>query len=353
MSARFGVLGCGRIGHRRAQHIANFAELTAVCDIDPVQANELAEKHGVPAYTTLDDMLNAHPDIEVVSVCTPNGLHAEHSIAVLRHQRNVVCEKPMALNVRDCWAMVREAEKANRHLFVVKQNRFNPPVRKLKEVIDSGMLGNIYSVQLNCFWNRNDRYYSESPWKGTQHLDGGTLYTQFSHFIDLMYWFMGDVVSVTAQTANYQHQDLIEFEDTVTANLRFLSGAIGTMNCTINSHEKNMEGSITIFAEKGTIKIGGQYLNVLEYQNIADHVIEDVDVHRPANDYGYYQGSMSNHDAVILNVVDVLCNNGVIATNGYEGMKTVEIIEKVYQSAKSGSEVKWDVRPESAMKAHA
>ena len=330
MKTPFAIVGCGRIGSRHAEHIDNFATLKAVCDIDPLKAKELGEKYQVPYFTDMDEMLTSIPDVEVVSICTPNGLHADHTVATLRAGKNVVCEKPMALSVSDCWRMIGEAEKMDKHLFIVKQNRFNPPVQKLKSVIDQGILGKVYSMQLNCFWNRNPQYYQESDWKGSIALDGGILYTQFSHFIDLMYWFLGDVVKVSATAANYCHQGMIEFEDTLVASMEFASGALGTMNCTINSYKKNMEGSISIFAEKGTVKIGGQYLNVLEYQNIEDHVIEDIEAHRPANDYGYYQGSMSNHDSVIKNVIDVLHHGGQIATNGYEGMKTVEIIEKIY-----------------------
>lgn len=332
MGVKFAVVGCGRIGSRHLEHIANYAELAAVCDINENKAAEFGKKYSVPHFNDLEKLLTTETDVDVVSVCTPNGLHARHSILALQHEKHVLCEKPMALSAKDGWLMVNEAERAGKQLFIVKQNRFNPPVQKVKEVIDSGMLGNIYSAQVNCFWNRNERYYSESDWKGSRNLDGGILFTQFSHFIDLMYWFLGDVRRVFSVSGKFHHKDLLEFEDTIISTIEFHSGALATLNCTINCHQKNMEGSITIFAEKGTIKIGGQYLNVLEYQNIEDHVIEEIESHRPANDYGYYQGSMSNHDKVILNVVDVLQNNGRIATSGYEGIKTVEIIENIYSN---------------------
>jgi predicted dehydrogenase len=162
-------------------------------------------------------MLAACPEVDVVSVCTPNGLHAEHSISILKAGHHVLCEKPMALFVNDCSSMITAAERANRRLFIVKQNRFNPPVEAVKALIDQGKLGKLYSVQLNCFWNRNNEYYQNS-WKGTRDLDGGTLYTQFSHFIDLLYWFIGDVETVSATTGNFHHQGLIEFEDTGVAH---------------------------------------------------------------------------------------------------------------------------------------
>ncbi len=185
---------------------------------------------------------------------------------------------------------------------------------------------------MNCFWNRNPEYYQNS-WKGTKDLDGGTLYTQFSHFIDLLYWFLGDVESVKANTGNFDHQGLIEFEDTGVVILKFLNGAIGTINYTVNAYKKNMEGSLTLFAEKGTIKIGGQYLNELEYQCMDGDPITDLPPGNPPNNYGQYLGSMSNHDKVYKNLVDVLSGQGAIATSGMEGLKTVEIIEKIYKAA--------------------
>lgn len=277
-------------------------------------------------------MLAAHKEIDVVSVCSPNGLHAEHTIAALRAGHHVLCEKPMALSVHDCGEMIKEAEKANKRLFIVKQNRFNPPVAAVKQIIDEGKLGKIYSVQLSCFWNRNNEYY-ENSWKGTKALDGGTLFTQFSHFVDLLYWMIGDVKDVNAFIGNYNHNGIIEFEDSGSISLRFHNGAIGTINYSVNSYDQNMEGSLTIFGEKGTVKIGGQYINELEYQKIENYEIKDLPPGNPPNSYGKYFGSMSNHDKVYENVVEVLNNQGVIATNGFEGLKTVEIIDKIYTAA--------------------
>jgi predicted dehydrogenase len=245
---------------------------------------------------------------------------------------HVLCEKPMAINVHDCGEMIKSAEKNNKRLFIVKQNRFNPPVVAVKKAIDDGIFGKIYSVQLSCFWNRNPDYYLNS-WKGTKSLDGGTLFTQFSHFVDLLYWMIGDVKSAKAFVANFGHKGIIEFEDTGVIAVEFFSGTIGTINYTVNSHGKNMEGSLTIFGENGTVKIGGQYLNELEYQNIEGFEFKDIPLGNKANNYGQYQGSMSNHDKIYINLVDVLVNGGSISTNSYEGLKTVEIIDKIYTSA--------------------
>ena len=329
----FAIVGCGRIAQRHAEMIAGAGRLAAVCDILPARAEDLGRKHGCPAYSELAVMLAGRPEIEVVSVCTPNGLHAEHSIAALEGGKHVLCEKPMALTAADCRRMIDASRRNGKHLIIVKQNRFNPPIAALKKVLDDGRLGRILNVQLNCFWNRNNDYYLSSDWKGKRALDGGTLYTQFSHFIDLIYWLAGDVSEVHPLTGNLLHEGIIEFEDTGVVSLRFACGALGTINYTVNSHRKNMEGSITVFGEKGTVKVGGQYLNVLEYQSIDGYEIKDLPESRPANEYGFYQGSMSNHDKVYDNVVDVLLNGARIATTAEEGMKTVEIIEKIYREA--------------------
>lgn len=329
---RFGIIGCGRIAQRHAEHIHNNGLLVAVCDIVPEKAKAMADKYSANSYSDVAKMLSAEKDIDVISICSPNGLHAEHAISALRAGVHVLCEKPMAISVYDCGEMIKEAEKANRRLFIVKQNRFNPPVAAVKKALDDGHFGKLLSVQLNCYWNRNPEYY-ENSWKGTKTLDGGTLFTQFSHFIDLLYWMAGDVKSVRAFTKNANHEGIIEFEDQGVAILEFYNGVIGSVHYTVNSYEKNMEGSITIFGEKGTVKIGGQYLNELEYQHFEDFEIKDLPPGNPPNNYGKYFGSMSNHDKVYANVVEVLKGNGIIATNGFEGLKTVEIIDKIYTEA--------------------
>lgn len=325
---RFALLGCGRIGERHAHHIKALGRLVAVCDVDQSKTDRFSAEFGAKPFYTLEDMLAAC-DADVVSVCTPNGLHASQTIMSLRAGYHVLCEKPMALSVHDCGEMIKAAENANRRLFIVKQNRFNPPVAAVKKAIDDGHFGKIYSVQLSCFWNRNPEYYRNS-WKGTKALDGGTLFTQFSHFVDLLYWMIGDIRKVGGFTGNLGHDGIIEFEDSGVIACEFYNGALGTINYTVNSYGKNMEGSLTIFGENGTVKIGGQYLNELEYQQFRDFRIENLPAGNPPNNYGQYQGSMSNHDHVYANVIDVLTKQGVIATNGFEGLKTVEIIDKIY-----------------------
>lgn len=332
---RFGIIGCGRIASRHAEIINKVARLDAVCDIKPARANEFAKEYNCNSYTNLTELLKNEGSIDVMSVCTPNYLHSLHTIDSLKAAKHVLCEKPMSISVAECKRMMVEADISGKDLFIVKQNRFNPPIEALKKIIDEGKLGRILSAELNCFWNRNDEYYKSSDWKGKKSLDGGTLFTQFSHFIDLLYWLLGDIKRVNAYGRNFLHSPVIEFEDTGAAILEFESGALGTINYTVNSHEKNMEGSITVFGEKGTIKVGGQYLNVLEYQSIENFEISGLPESRPANDYGYYQGSMSNHEKVYENILDVLNHGGTIAANAFEGMKTVEIIERIYESIKT------------------
>lgn len=329
---RFAIIGCGRIAQRHAEHINKQAILTAVCDVDKTKADKLALEYGAKAYYDIGALLNDGNGIDVVSVCSPNGLHAQHAIHSLKSGFHVLCEKPMAISVNDCGEMIKAAEQANKRLFAIKQNRFNPPIVAVKQAIDEGRFGRLFSIQLSCFWNRNADYY-ENSWKGTKDMDGGTLYTQFSHFIDLLYWMIGDIKKVQAYVGNFAHKDIIEFEDTGAVIVEFYNGAIGTINYSVNSYQKNMEGSLTIFGEKGTVKIGGQYLNELEYQNIQDYRIENLPEGAKANNYGNYQGSMSNHHKVYENLIDVLTNNASISTNAFEGLKTVEIIDKIYAAA--------------------
>lgn len=331
---RFGIVGCGHIAHRHAQHILDHgeAELRSVFDIRPERASDFAVKHGTHAAGTLDELL-MDPELDIVNVCTPNGHHCDVALQCLSSGKHILVEKPMAISRLSCERMVDRALKQNRQLFVVKQNRFNPPVEALKELLEGQALGEVYLVVVNCFWNRNARYYEDSDWKGTRDLDGGTLFTQFSHFVDVMYYLFGDVTNIQGSVVNASHQGLIEFEDTGVFTFRFLDGAMGSLSYTTSCYEKNYEGSITVFAEKGTVKVGGKYLNVVDYQLTQGGEMADVPAIERPNDYGYYEGSMSNHDKVIANVIDALQDRSRIKTSALEGMKVVEIIERMYAVA--------------------
>jgi UDP-N-acetyl-2-amino-2-deoxyglucuronate dehydrogenase len=328
---KFAIIGCGRIAERHALQISRMANLVAVCDIDIEKAKLLSKTYKAAYFDDAKNMLLAFPEIEIVSICTPNYLHAEHSILALNNGKHVLCEKPLAIQVPDAQNMIEAAERNQKKLFVVKQNRYNPPVVALKSLLNDNKLGNINSFQINCFWNRPDEYYI-STWKGKKELDGGTLFTQFSHFIDLLYWLLGDVKSVKANISNFQHAK-IDIEDAGVVLFEMNSGAIGTMNYNVNAFKKNMEGSITLFGEKGTIKIGGQYLNTIEYQSIEEQHIDVNEMGNPANDYGFYQGSMSNHDKVYENLLKAIDDSDIQFASAYDGIKTVEIIEMIFEAA--------------------
>jgi UDP-N-acetyl-2-amino-2-deoxyglucuronate dehydrogenase len=331
-SLRFAIIGCGKIARRHAEHIIALAQLAAVCDTDEDKANEMAMAYKVESYYSIFDLFS-HEKFDVAVICTPNGLHAEHSVYAFQNGVHVICEKPMALRKVDCQKMMDAAQQSNKELFVVKQNRYNPPVVKLKQAIDEGKLGHIFSVQLNCFWNRDLRYYHEASWRGTRSMDGGVLFTQFSHFVDLMLWLIKDEVSEShLLMQNFLHQGVTEIEDTGAAVIRFSQGAIGSIHFTTNSYRKNMEGSITVFGEKGTVKVGGEYLNQLVYQELGDFAIQDVQSANPPNRYDGYSGSMSNHGLFYENVIDVLENKAAKTTDMQEALQTVALIEKIYQS---------------------
>ena len=328
MKISFALVGCGKIAQRHAEQINKVGILTAVCDTIKEKADELALKYHAKAYYTINDLLE-NENIDVISICTPNFLHAEHTITALKANKHVLCEKPLCIHAGDGKEMIAAALNAGKQLFVVKQNRYNPPIVFLKQLIDSGKLGKIFSFQINCFWNRPGEYYTD--WKGKKEMDGGTLYTQFSHFIDLMYWMFGNVATVQTATGNFAHPK-IEFEDTGLVIFTMKSGIIGSLNYTVNSFQTNMEGSMTVFGETGTVKVGGQYLNELEYCNVAGIEKPALPLGNPANAYGLYKGSMSNHDKVYENLVLALENPGNDLANGEEGLKTVEIIEKIYNT---------------------
>jgi predicted dehydrogenase len=326
---RFAIIGCGRIASRHAAEINKSSELAAVCDIVKEKADALAAEFGSRAYYSIDDLISNEDKIDVISVCTPNGLHAVHSIAALESGHHVLCEKPLCISVQDGLKMNASAEKAGKKLFVVKSTRYNPALVSLKKMLENDSLGRLYSFQLNCFWNRPAAYYADS-WRGRLNMDGGTLFTQFSHYIDAMLWLLGDVRQVSGFRKNVAHQTSIEFEDTGVVALEMANGITGGLNWSVNTYQKNMEVSLTIIAEKGCIRIGGEYMNKVEYQ--AGNELADLPPGGNANDYGFYKGSMSNHDKIYENLVIALKDSTHPFTNAEDGMKTVETIEKIYNS---------------------
>lgn len=332
----FAVVGCGHIGRRHAEMIrANpEAHLVAICDLRPELAGEL-EHFEAPFYTAMDTMLDAHPEIQVVNIATPNSLHASQSIEALNRGFHVVVEKPLALNKADAERIIFTALHRNRHVFAVMQNRYSPPSQWIKGLMSSGHLGKINLVQINCFWNRDARYYRGDSWHGRKDLDGGTLFTQFSHFIDIMYWLFGDIQNIQSRLVDFNHQQLTDFEDSGIVHFEFVDGGLGVLNFSTSCWDTNFESSLTILAEKGTVKIGGQYMNEVEYCHIENYEMPTLAPANPANDYGPYKGSAANHVYLIENVVDVLKGRNSITTNALEGLKVVEIIERIYREGKS------------------
>jgi len=331
---RFAIVGCGRIGIRHVEHIVNNkrAQLIAVCDIVKEKADALAQKYGVKAFYDYDDMLKLKKGFDVVNVCTPSGLHAVMSIKGLKKGFHVLCEKPMTLNLVDAESIIKAEKESGKKFFLVKQNRYNPPIKVLKNAVYNNKLGKINMINCNVHWNRRKQYYDEADWRGTMKLDGGALMTQCSHFLDLMVWIGGKVKSVSANMFNLNH-DYVETEDTGIITLVFENGAIGTLHYTTAVYNKNLEGSMTVLGEKGTIKVGGEYINVLEFWSVEGMEKPELEPGNPANDYGTYKGSMSNHDKVIENVVRVLLDGEQIATNSLQGRDSIEIMQAAYISA--------------------
>lgn len=341
MKVRFGLIGYGKIGERHAGHIAAHpdGELAGAFDIKADRLLAFESNYKSKAYASLQDMLD-DDSVHIVSICTPNSSHSAIAIDALKSGKHVLVEKPMCLTRLEADEMMDAAKKADRHLFVVKQNRFNPPVIAVKQLIEQEKLGAIYSASVNCYWNRNEKYYRTSDWKGKLELDGGTLFTQFSHFIDVLYYLLGPVSVMSANLTNAAHKGMIEFEDTGVVSLQLTRhNAPAVLHYTTAAYDHNMEGSITIFAEHGTIRIGGKYLNIISYQATNGFDIQLPENEGLPNQYGDYEGSMSNHDKVIDNVIKALQGSEAIMTNAEDGKVTVGIIEDIYSLASSVSHV--------------
>lgn len=329
---KFAVVGAGHIGKRHAEMIRRDEEAELVAMVDVRSKAECgAEDFNVPFFKTVEELLSSNLDIDVVNICTPNGFHASQSLKALEAKKHVVCEKPMGLSKDSCEKMIFKALQVSRQVFCVMQNRYSPPSEWIKSVIEEEKLGKIFMVQLNCYWNRDERYYKKGGWKGTKDLDGGTLFTQFSHFIDIMYWLFGDIDNIQGKFADFTHRDLTDFEDSGFVSFDFVNGGMGCINYSTSVANQNLESSITIIGEKGSVKIGGQYMNEVEVCNIEGYEMPELAPTNPGNDYGAYKGSAANHNYVIKNVIDTLKGRTSATTNALEGLKVVEIIERIYK----------------------
>jgi UDP-N-acetyl-2-amino-2-deoxyglucuronate dehydrogenase len=333
---KLGLVGCGRISrnHFDALRKIEGITLTAVCDIVPERARAAAEQEGVPSFASYEEMLK-RADCDIISVCTPSGLHAAQGALAGRAGKHVITEKPMAITLGQADELVKACDDAGVFLFVVKQNRLNPPVQLLKRAVDKGRFGRIFLANTTVRWQRPQDYYDAAPWRGTWEFDGGAIMNQASHYVDLIQWLVGPVESVMAKTATQARR--IEAEDSGVALLKFRSGALGVIEVNVLTYPRNLEGSITILGEKGSVKIGGTAVNRVEHWLFADYDDDDKLVDsantNPPNVYGF------GHEGYYRNVLAVLRGEAQPQTDGRAGRKSLELILGIYESAKVGREV--------------
>lgn len=331
---KFAVVGYGHIGMRHADMIDAHeqCELHAVIDINKALEEKVKSRHNVAFFSSLDEFLQAGIEVDVINIATPNSCHAEQAIQCLEQNKHVVVEKPMALSTDACKQVLQKATEHNRHVFGVMQNRYSPPMQWLKKLVAEDVLGKIYLVDIHCYWNRDERYYTNDTWHGSNTIDGGTLYTQFSHYVDLLYWLFGDINDIQARFMNNNHERLIEFEDSAIVQFNFEKQGKGSLIYSTSVWDKNMESSMVILAENGTVKIGGQYMDKIDYCHIKDY--DQPELEKKEVSIEGYKGARANHYFVIDNVVDVLRNGSGITTNAEEGLSVVNIIERIYELKK-------------------
>jgi predicted dehydrogenase len=338
---RFAVIGCGHIGKRHASMIVGNPdfELVALCDVKKKAELGLENFEKASFFHSIEELIQSDIEIDAVAIASPNGFHEKQALQALENNWHVVVEKPMALTKAGCEQIIFKALQKHKQVFCVMQNRYSPPSVWLKQILDDGILGKIFMVQINCYWNRDDRYYKPdsktgkpTSWHGTKDLDGGTLFTQFSHFIDLMYWYFGDVTNINTKLKDFSHEKSTDFEDSGFVSFDFVDGGIGSLNYSTAVWDKNLESSITVIAQNGSLKVGGQYMNEVEYCHIKNYTLPILAASNPPNDYGPYKGSAANHHYVYENISNVLKGIESITTNALEGMKVVDIIENIYSS---------------------
>jgi UDP-N-acetyl-2-amino-2-deoxyglucuronate dehydrogenase len=333
---RIGLTGCGRISKNHFDAIARVDGLSiaAVADSDVDRARAAGEASGVPWFKSIDDML-ADAEIDIAVVCTPSGLHSAHGVAAARAGKHVLVEKPMSISLEQADALVQACDQAGVQLFVVKQNRLNPPIQLLKRAVDKGRFGRIFLANVTVRWQRPQEYYDAEPWRGTWEFDGGAIMNQASHYVDLMQWLVGPVESVMAKTATQARR--IEAEDSGIGILKFRSGALGVIEVNVLTYPRNLEGSITLLGEKGSVKIGGTAVNRVEHWSFADYDDDDKLVEgantSPPNVYGF------GHEGYYRNVLAVLRGQAKPETDGRAGRKSLELILGIYESAKTGRDV--------------
>jgi UDP-N-acetyl-2-amino-2-deoxyglucuronate dehydrogenase len=338
---RLALVGCGRISRNHFDAIARIdgLELSAVCDSAADRARAAGEEQGVKSFTNYAEMI-ASADVDIVTVCTPSGLHAAQGIAAAKAGKHVITEKPMAITLEQADGLVQACDVAGVRLFVVKQNRLNPSIQLLKRAVDKGRFGRIYLANTTVRWNRPQEYYDAASWRGTWEFDGGAFMNQASHYVDLIQWLVGPVESVVAKTATQARR--IEAEDSGVAVLKFRSGALGVIEVNVLTYPRNWEGSVSIVGEKGTAKIGGTAVNRIEHWSFAEYDDDDklVDAAQtnPPSVYGF------GHEAYYRNVLSVLRGDAEPETDGRAGRKSLELILGIYESAKTGRDVPLPLR---------
>lgn len=336
---KIALVGCGRIAVRHAELLAGGhirgATLAAVCDIDPERAKKFGDKHGVPAFTDLHELARAHL-ADAYTVLTPSGMHAEHVIALAPYGKHIIVEKPMALTLDDADEMIRVCDAAGIKLFVVKQNRFNVPVIKLREALEAGRFGKLVLGTVRVRWCRPQAYYDQDSWRGTWALDGGVLSNQASHHVDLLEWMMGPVESVFAKTTTALVK--IEAEDTAVVVLKFQDGALGVIEATTAARPSDLEGSISILGSTASVEIGGFAVNEMKTWRFSQPLPGDDTVMRefsvnPPNVYGF------GHQAYYEHVVESIAGNARQLVDGLVGRKSLELISAIYESVETGKEI--------------
>ncbi len=331
---KFLVVGFGNIGKRHASLIVEHpdAELMGVVDIDVERRKEALDLYPLKVFDNIDAFFDSKEPADVINICTPNHLHIPYSLKSLQANYHTVCEKPFGLTSSSCTKAILAAQQTDKELFCVMQNRYSPPSQWLKGLMKEDTLGKIYQVQINCFWNRDDRYYVEGGWRGTLEKDGGVLFTQFSHFVDTLYWLFGDIKNIKADFHNFKHRHNTEFEDTGSVQFDFVKGGTGAFNYSTCTYEQNLESSLTIIAEKGTVKVSGQYMQDVVWCEVEDYEFEGLPPGNPPNQYpSGAQGSASNHQYVIQNVVDTLKGKTFPDVSVEDGAKVVDMIERIYR----------------------
>jgi UDP-N-acetyl-2-amino-2-deoxyglucuronate dehydrogenase len=334
---RFALVGCGRISGSHLDALerhAGRAELVAVCDPRPEALAAAMQRSGAPGFESLEALL-ARSDADVVVLATPSGLHPRQAMAAARAGRHVLTEKPMATKWDEGMEMVRVCREAGVKLFVVKQNRLNATLQRLKQAVDGGRFGRIFMVNVNVFWTRPQSYYDDAPWRGRWDMDGGAFLNQASHYVDMVDWLVGPVDSVHAYTATLARD--IEAEDTGVMSLRLRKGGLASINVTMLTHRRNFEGSITVIGERGTVRVGGVAVNCIEHWDFDEPQPGDEQVfdasYQPASVYGF------GHPLYYANVIDTLRGEANAQVDGYEGLRSLEVVIAAYRSARDGVRV--------------